>query len=182
MKLNQRGDTLIEVAIAIVIVGTILFSAYVLSSKAFQLGQSAKERSQAVQLAQQQAEGLRSLRDNQSWASLASEIRSKPQDASGYFHFHIEKSNSGGSDKWSIVASSSDGTAEYKPLGSDSFYRTEIAAKLLPNSVASDKLEARVFVQWERFGTGTPETTELFMKLTDRNFQLSLSELVAGLL
>lgn len=55
-KLNNKGDTLVEVMIAVAVLAFILASSYTLSSYAARLGQSAKERNQAVAYAQQQAE------------------------------------------------------------------------------------------------------------------------------
>src|SRR5688500_16279828 len=73
-RLNQAGDTLIVVVLAIVILGSIVFSAYLLSSRAFSLGQSARERSQAAKLIQQQAEALRGLRDSLGWSGFRNRI------------------------------------------------------------------------------------------------------------
>src|SRR5687768_17366191 len=67
---REAGDTIIEVVIATVIMGVILFSAYGLSNQSVKQGVIARERSQAAQLAQEQAEGLRALRDSASdWRS-----------------------------------------------------------------------------------------------------------------
>ncbi len=61
---NQSGDTLVEVAIAMAILGAVIATAYAVSNKAVQMGLTAKERVQAAQLQQYQAEALRSFRDN----------------------------------------------------------------------------------------------------------------------
>ncbi|MBP7017952.1 prepilin-type N-terminal cleavage/methylation domain-containing protein [Candidatus Saccharibacteria bacterium] len=58
---NQRGDTLIEVTLAVAILATVLASAYAVTSRAAKSGQAAKERSQAVALVQQQAEIIQSF-------------------------------------------------------------------------------------------------------------------------
>ena len=68
MKLfGQRGDTLIEVSIALAIISMVLTGAYVVSETAFKAGQRAKQRSQAVNAAQEQAEALKSFRDSHTW-------------------------------------------------------------------------------------------------------------------
>ena len=64
---NQRGDTLVEVTIALAILVMVLLSSFNLASYAFRLGEQAKERTQASQLAQEQAEALRNYRDNHPW-------------------------------------------------------------------------------------------------------------------
>src|SRR3989344_7835987 len=100
-KLNQRGETLIEVTIALIIIGLVLLSAYVLTTRAFQLGQSAKERSQAAQLLQEQAEGLRSIRDQSStWDAFR--IRFQCQGGTiDCDDFHVEKDAA--TNTWKLV-------------------------------------------------------------------------------
>ena len=66
----ERGDTLIEVVIALTILSAVITSAYVVANRAFLSGQTAKERSALVSSAQQQAEALRSFRDEHTWAEF----------------------------------------------------------------------------------------------------------------
>ncbi len=68
--LNSRGDTLIEVTIALAILAMVLTGAFATANKAFNLGQNAKERSQMVNEAQQQAEALQSFRDSHTWTQF----------------------------------------------------------------------------------------------------------------
>ena len=56
---KQRGDTLVEVVLAIAILGSVLTIAYRMSTESFQLGVDSREHIQAVNVAQQQAEELR---------------------------------------------------------------------------------------------------------------------------
>ncbi len=67
---NERGDTLIEVTLALAILALVLTSAFATANKAFLLGQNAKERNQLVSDAQQQAEALISFRDSYSWTQF----------------------------------------------------------------------------------------------------------------
>jgi prepilin-type N-terminal cleavage/methylation domain-containing protein len=64
---NERGDTLIEVTLALSILALVLTGAFATANKAFSIGQDAKERSQLVGDAQQQAEALQSFRDSYRW-------------------------------------------------------------------------------------------------------------------
>jgi len=64
---NKRGDTLVEVTVALAILGTTIISAYGLMNRAIQLNQTAKERVELVTAAMQQAEALEYYRDNKSW-------------------------------------------------------------------------------------------------------------------
>jgi type II secretory pathway pseudopilin PulG len=173
---QQEGDTLVEVVIATVIIGVILFSAYNLSTKAFQLGQSAKERSQATQVLQEQAEALRSLRDSETWAAFQSSITAGniPQ-SDGYRIFHVEKVASGGITKWEIKPNSSvDGfNPQTNNPNISNFYRVKILGRFTPSEISSEKFEAKIHIQWERFGGGPIEQSDLYLKLADRsNIQL----------
>ncbi|HSX02370.1 MAG TPA: prepilin-type N-terminal cleavage/methylation domain-containing protein [Candidatus Saccharimonadia bacterium] len=69
-RLNQRGDTLVEVTLALAILAMVLTGAFVTANKAFNLGQDARERSQMVSDAQQQAEALESFRDSHTWSEF----------------------------------------------------------------------------------------------------------------
>lgn len=173
---NQRGDTLIEVVIATVIIGTILFSAYTLSTKAFQVGQSAKERTQAAELLQRQAEGIRALRDNSaSWDAFYSQINSIDRSA-----FHV----TGSSSQWQLV-NNTDPDGYWQPgctspcVGQDAnvatYYRIKVSATYEqdPNSpVDVDKMIFTVDIFWPRLGSGPQETSQLIFKLTDRQLPL----------
>lgn len=162
---RQKGDTLIEVVIATVIIGVILFSAYTLSTKAFQLGQSAKERSQATQVLQEQAEALRSLRDSGTWTNFQSSFATIPQSG-GYYVFYVEKVPAGGVTKWEIKPATTDG---FNPQVNNpdiaSFYRVKILGKF----TTPELFTAKVNINWDRLGSGPEETSELYLKLADRS-------------
>lgn len=57
-QLTQRGDTIVEVLIAIILVGIILGGAFVTVNKSLQSERTAEERSEALELAQGQIESL----------------------------------------------------------------------------------------------------------------------------
>ncbi len=61
--LTQRGDTIVEVVIALAILASILVSTFSLIVRAYALGRAANERTQIVNLVQQQSERLRNMRD-----------------------------------------------------------------------------------------------------------------------
>ncbi len=58
-RIINRGDTIVEVLIAIVVVSTILTGAYVLSNKSIKGTRSAKEHTVALKYAENQIERLR---------------------------------------------------------------------------------------------------------------------------
>lgn len=72
--MNQRGDTLVEVAIAMAILGSVITSAYFISNRAQIVGRDARERLQAAQLQQRQAEAIRSLRDDLGWSAFRTQL------------------------------------------------------------------------------------------------------------
>ena len=72
---SQRGDTLIEVAIALTIMSAVLISAFLLATKSAQIGRIAKERTMMVSAAQEQAELLTAYRDRLSWPTFVNSIK-----------------------------------------------------------------------------------------------------------
>lgn len=80
--LNQTGDTLVEVALSMAILGAIISTAYGLSNRAVRLGQEAKERNEAAQLQQYQSEALRNFRDNYGFTELTARLNTKMLNAS----------------------------------------------------------------------------------------------------
>lgn len=116
---NQRGDTLIEVTVALGILGFTLIGAFLVSNKAFTTGQVAKERSQMIAAAQTQAEALMSFRNSYDWTTFTSNtLAGKP---AGFLRslsagdcdlstpavdrcFHMETQTVGGRQQWAPVA------------------------------------------------------------------------------
>jgi Tfp pilus assembly protein PilV len=97
LVINDRGDTLIEVTIALAIMAAVLTTSFLLSEKSIQLGVIAKERTLMVSAAQQQAETLTASRDRVGWASFVNNIRSSLGTSScrvgGQQCFHVDASN-----------------------------------------------------------------------------------------
>ncbi len=154
LRRHQAGDTLIEVVIATIIIGTILFTAYQLGSRAFALGQSARERSQAAQIIQSQAEGLRALRDGLGWVTFSSRVPAQNQT------FHLNQ----GSGTWRF-----EGGADWDPALGD----TSLPAGLYQLSVEPTNPQGanpRTFtisVKWVPFGGGPEETSTLYLHLSN---------------
>lgn len=57
--LNNRGDTIVEVLIAIALVAMVLSGAYISSNRSFQVTQASKERDIALRIAESQIERIR---------------------------------------------------------------------------------------------------------------------------
>lgn len=60
IKLHQTGDTIVEVLIAIAIVGTVLAGAFASSNRSLQSNSRSQERAEALRVAEQQLELLQS--------------------------------------------------------------------------------------------------------------------------
>ena len=67
---HERGDTLVEVTIALAILSMTLMGATQLAIRAFQQGQTARQRTALSLTAQQQLEHLRTFRDTHSWSEF----------------------------------------------------------------------------------------------------------------
>lgn len=116
---SERGDTLVEVTMALAILALVLTGAFTTANKAFSLGQDAKERSQLTSDAQQQAEALQSFRDSYKWSEFVAgrPVNSIPginvQNGSGDCDasqaglqtcFHMARQTVNGADQWVPVA------------------------------------------------------------------------------
>jgi prepilin-type N-terminal cleavage/methylation domain-containing protein len=58
-KFIQKGDTMIEVMIALAIIGSVIAMSYATASRALRVGQEAQERTEAVKLVESQIETLK---------------------------------------------------------------------------------------------------------------------------
>ncbi len=72
---NQRGDTLIEITIALAILSSVLLSAYVVANRAYLVGLTASERARQASLGQRQAELLTFFRDSHTWAQFLDGVK-----------------------------------------------------------------------------------------------------------
>ena len=74
-RLDQRGETLVEVVMALGILSLVLVSSYALATGTFRLGRGAGERTQAVNYLQEQAEALRTYRDKTAqWSDFSTKM------------------------------------------------------------------------------------------------------------
>jgi Tfp pilus assembly protein PilV len=65
---NQRGDTIVEVLIAVAVVSLVLAGSYAIANRNLRTIQDTQEHAQALQLAQREVEGLRALAGDSSWS------------------------------------------------------------------------------------------------------------------
>ena len=59
LRLSQRGDTIVEVMIAAVVLTLIIGAAYSIASRSLKAGRQAQERSEALKIAEGQAETIK---------------------------------------------------------------------------------------------------------------------------
>jgi Tfp pilus assembly protein PilV len=80
---NQRGDTIIEVTIALSILAIVLTSGFLTANRAYLIGQNARERTEIINLAQAQAEQLKNFRDVHTWNTFLGGITTSSNCPSG---------------------------------------------------------------------------------------------------
>ena len=75
LKTDRRGETIVEVMFAIVILSIVVAAAYTLSNRAVRIGQASIERTEAVNMVESQTEALRgiALQRGEAWATLMSD-------------------------------------------------------------------------------------------------------------
>lgn len=73
---SEAGDTIIEVMIALAVIGAVIGTSYAISSRSLKLGRQAQERTEALKLVESQVELLKSAADAKNtdiFTSLSSE-------------------------------------------------------------------------------------------------------------
>ncbi len=80
IKLGQRGDTIIEVLLAITILSAVIAGAYATTSQATRIGLTAHERTEATRLSEQQIEIVKALYsvDTENYVDLRNRINAPP--------------------------------------------------------------------------------------------------------
>jgi type II secretory pathway pseudopilin PulG len=97
---GEEGDTLIEVTFALAILGFVILSCTALMTSAFKTGQTARERTQVSEVAQEQLEALRSFRDNHTWTDFVNGTPGFSGINNVATGFHMELQNTGVGNEW----------------------------------------------------------------------------------
>lgn len=135
---SQRGDTLVEVVMAIAILAMVLVASFNVASSAFRLGQSAKERTQASNLIQEQSEALRNYRDTHKWSKPAPVNDDMLDNISFGPKFHMVKVPTGGSYRWDFAS----GALQ------SGIHRVYIVATPSPPPDGTDKIRFDITAEW----------------------------------
>lgn len=131
-----RGDTIVEVTIAIGLLSATLLSAYTLANLAAQQGLAAREQDQATQVLQYQAEGIRYIRDQaDDWDDF--------YNATGGGEFHVRTDGSG--EEWIM----DDGRIDGDELIGNLYQRYETWAEVVSSAAVEDKRDIVIYVEWE---------------------------------
>lgn len=150
--LTQRGDTIIEVLIAITLVSGVIGLSYASASRSSNIGQNSQERSEALQLAQSQIELLRNYAPN---FSVSGSDIFDPSIAS----FCINPSSPLPVVRQSAIPqdpSSDDYSAynsNYCTSGADKRYHTSVVYR--QDDASNNKGTFTIRVRWDRIGGST---------------------------
>lgn len=139
----ERGDLLVEVVLALSILAAVLLGAMNVANKAFGVGGSARNRTQAANLMQEQAEALRNYRDSHLWNGGAN-------PAFNEFTSHA-------SPTFYMVSSATGWSANNGSLVTPVFN-----IGITPNVVSGDEIKFKITATWGAGGSETSTvTTEL---------------------
>ena len=174
LKSAQRGDTLVEVLLATVVISIVLSGAFAISSKALRINQNAQERTEVSNKMREQAEIIRSLAINQSsqaWADLKN--RTNTAGNGVYFNFLSDPTNPNGGVR---DPGASDYVQNYDPVvGTDSYGARGVVdifdiwiERDTSRSVAGEYLTFIVKAQWDGIGDNGIQKSGLTLRVEDK--------------
>jgi prepilin-type N-terminal cleavage/methylation domain-containing protein len=134
---NQAGDTLVEVMLAIAVIGMVIGASYATASRALRTGRFAQEQTEALKLAESQVEQLKYLASTSVLPGSANDIFN---GAAGQNRFCIRDNDS----FTKVLATSSADYTSYCRLRSGLY-------DILVEYTASENL-FRINIDWERTG------------------------------
>lgn len=151
---RQDGDTLVEVILSIALVSVVLVAAFNIAGASFRSAMLAKERIEAVSLAQQQAERLRALRDRDMVPGQQYTAFATFPTSGEILNSNLDKIACGSGCK----------------LSPQDLYT--ISMTQVPNSVTGTDAILRTYqikVEWEQIGGGGTNETIIEYKLADKD-------------
>jgi Tfp pilus assembly protein PilV len=162
---NRSGDTLIEVMLAFAILSAVIGTAFGGAMSSYRSGITAQNRTQALFLAQYQADGLKTYRDSLEWNSdggLPSFLNGKTSTLGDNNLTAIKDATTGSylRDFCMVTADSTSPVTTYWKINTDAAACNAYAKTLAPNlinptisiatsSPASDRVEAIITVSYK---------------------------------
>lgn len=141
---NQRGDTLVEIIIAMAVLTAVLVSSTALVNRGFRLGLAARERNQASQLLQKQGEALHQYRDTHSWTDVLNSFPRGQQK-----HLAISGST------WAVI----DGPLAGGFAGNTGVVWVEAVDYSPDPLIGSDRIRFEIKSTWKEAGNAQPSET-----------------------
>lgn len=133
----KRGDTIIEVLLAMSVVGIVLGAAFGIANRSIALGQDAQERTEALKMAESQLELFKSQ------YPINSSLRARIDNQA--FCFDMTAATP-------TVLEATDAKCQNRnPLGEEGYYSIVIT----PPGIADATGSYRIEVNWERIGTSS---------------------------
>lgn len=173
IRQQQRGDTLVEVLLATVVLSIVMAGAYTLSNRASNINQQSFDRSRASSIIQQQAELVRSLRDDfnsalppgtQEWEVVRGYAQANGTLAAlgtDCNDFGTLKSNRGSANVFYIDSS---GAAVNDIQTVDTYYRLWVEVE---DGNSPDFYDFHVFACWEAAGVTQIQKTKVVLRLEE---------------
>ncbi len=131
----KRGDTIIEVLLAMSVIGIVLGAAFGIANRSIAMGQDAQERTEALKIAESQLELFKSQ------YSRNPDLRERADNQQ--FCFDMTEATP------TILEVSDAGCQNKSPIGTEGLYTIAI----IPPGIADATGSYRVEVTWQRIGT-----------------------------
>lgn len=147
---RQRGDTIVEVLISVVIVATILAGAFVVAQSSSHMVQSSEEHDYALQQIQGQLESVRSMA-----AQPNTPLQSPPSNP---FCLYVDNDNS--SPTYHEILFASPGDA--KCAGDQPLYNVQVTKNATAAVAAGGLTSFEVNVSWAKLGGGTNKESLIY--------------------
>jgi Tfp pilus assembly protein PilV len=178
---SQRGDTIIEVLIAITVAALALGLSYSTANKSMQKSISARERNEATNLLQSQIASLKLREQKMDKTTFNSNFSETLTTPSSFKHFCLDESSTSSSDpNWQLSAATTNaaGITGSSPLANPPYtgslcirhqpstdYYIDIVAYATPNSVSSTTPTIYQFnVRWAAVGTGQTNQASVYYR------------------
>lgn len=139
--MKQRGDTIIEVLLAMSVIGLVLGSSFGIANRSLAIGRAAQERTEALKIAESQLELLKEFPDK---------INAYSDPLNNEFCIVGARNNADDYYTYEAVDESSPGCIDIDGAGGEGLYSIVVEA---PGDTALNPY--KINVTWQRVGTGS---------------------------